>query len=83
MFHKGDKVIIFKPKDVREWPSWVSSMDKFDHRVAAVKDCFKYKEFECVGISRYGYEFNVKWCRLATPDEIKADAFISNIKGKL
>ena len=63
-FKTGDVVIVKKPKDVYEWPSWVDGMDVFDGTIQTLSD-YKLWEggevaFRFEGDEDY-YIFNTKW----------------------
>lgn len=50
----GDRVKIRKPADVNEWPSWETSMDRYDGTIIVVE------RIESLGIS-YRYVFYDRW----------------------
>ena len=62
-FKTGDVVIVKKPKDVYEWPSWVDNMDVFD----GTRQILSEEVLEEVAVSfrlegdEYNYWFNIKW----------------------
>ena len=45
-FKSGDVVIVKKPKNVSEWPSWVGGMDVFDGTVQTLSDYKLWEEGE-------------------------------------
>lgn len=62
MFRVGDKVKIHKPKNINEWPNWISSMDVFDNKIGTVTAVmpFNSHEYYCY-IDYESLSFNTNW----------------------
>lgn len=62
MFRVGDKVKIHKPKNINEWPTWISSMDMFDNKIETVTAVmpFNSNEYYCY-IDYDSIGFNTNW----------------------
>lgn len=62
MFRVGDKVKIHKPKNINEYPTWISSMDMFDNKIGTVTAVmpFNSNEYYCY-IDYESMGFNTNW----------------------
>lgn len=71
----GDKVVIHKPKDVNEFPSWTTTMDVYDGTVQTVssipEDAYAGRYIE---IEDSDYIFSPLWCtKVVEPEEMTLD----------
>lgn len=64
----GDKVIIHKPSDLREYPTWGPAMDMYDGQVASVKYVDKIDNTVTMDDDAPFY-FNINWLELVTTDD--------------
>lgn len=65
----GDKVKIHKPKDISEWPTWISGMDTFNDKIGTVTAVmfFNFNEYYC-HIDYKSWAFNINWLEKVEDD---------------
>jgi len=62
-FTIGDIVLVIKPKNVGERPSWLIDMDKFNGTYQKISEIYPQG---CIGFDSTIYNFSVKWLRHPT-----------------
>lgn len=58
-FEFGDRVVIHKPENVSEYPSWVSEMDEYDNRVCVVQSVDRMNHLLWVFDPEYIAEYGI------------------------
>lgn len=70
-FKVGDVVIMSRPKDISELPTWVPGlMDEFHEREVVVR---RYSSAGYIQIEESGFFFNENWATLARDDLLSED----------
>ena len=89
MLQRGSRVIIHKPSDVDESPTWIPEMDRYDGmecivyvvepRITLTVVYVYEPNFEADGITS-GFAFNINWCEevLIPEEEIEVDDTVWN-----
>lgn len=72
-YKKGDVVIIHKPDDISERPTWLSSfMDVFDGKMCHIRGSFTSDDksiiYYTVVEDEYGFAFNENWLHSYMPE---------------
>lgn len=72
IFNRGDTVIAHKPKNTKETPGWLPSMDKYDGMSMTI-----YADRGgIVYVQETGYKFNSKWLELITDcEDLSCESF--------
>lgn len=75
IFRPGDKVLITKPTDEREGPSWTIRMDEHDGQVRTIEN-IRSKEHGYYSLVEATWTFDSRWLTLIEeefPDELPED----------
>jgi hypothetical protein len=62
----GDEVIVHKPNNPDEYPTWVDDMDEYDGRVVKIATIYS----DSFGIYGATFTFSPNWIEYQAPDEL-------------
>lgn len=66
--YKGDVVVVHKPLDVLEHPTWVPKMDRYDGKKFVVSSIFESNNTALLSGTGLFY-FNINWLEQVTTDD--------------
>lgn len=66
--YKGDVVVVHKPLDVLEHPTWVQEMDRYDGKKFVVSSIFESNNTALLSGTGL-FSFNINWLERVTTDD--------------